>query len=258
MPIMLGHDRVGNGELPVLVMNDWIGDTSTWDGARPYLDTDRFSWIFTDLRGYGRSRGHSGEYTLREAASDVLTLADSLGFERFAIVGHSMSSLVAYHLAQHHAERIHRTVVLTPGPPAGFNVDDTTLSGMQAGAAADDATRIRILRSIWGNRLSERWVQFKAARWRATSDVAAVVAYIRMYARDGLPDKTAQLHGPVLAITGEQDSEPMRQAGVTQLLSPLCKDLTVTPLQDCGHYPMQESPPLVVTLIERFLLPDSS
>lgn len=253
---MLGYHRVGTGALPVVVMNDWLGDTSTWDAARDYLDVERFSWVFADLRGYGRSCELRGQYTVKEAASDVLELADHLGFVRFAIVGHSMSTLVAYQLAQHHPERLLRTVVLTPAPPAGFNVDAATLAAMEAGAAADDATRARILQRMWGDRLSEGWLRFKLGRWRASSDSNAVVRYIRMYARDGLPEPTAALHGPVLAVTGEQDSEVMRSSAVQQLLSPLCKQLTVTPLSQCGHYLMQEAPPLLVALVERFLTAD--
>ena len=45
----------------------------------------------------------------------------------------------------------------------------------------------------------------------------------------------------------------MRGDAVTQNLAPLCTYLTVTPLADVGHYPMQEMPPLTVALVERFL-----
>jgi hypothetical protein len=58
----------------------------------------------------------------------------------------------------------------------------------------------------------------------------------------------------VLAVTGEQDIEIMRQVSVTKLLAPVCERLTVTPLAECGHYPMQEAPPLLVAIIERFLV----
>lgn len=57
----------------------------------------------------------------------------------------------------------------------------------------------------------------------------------------------------MLAITGEQDVEPMRSAAVTRALSPMCGRLTVVPLADSGHYPMQEMPPLLVAHVERFL-----
>lgn len=45
----------------------------------------------------------------------------------------------------------------------------------------------------------------------------------------------------------------MRADAVRRALGPLCDDLTVTPLSDSGHYPMQEMPPLTVAIAERFL-----
>jgi 3-oxoadipate enol-lactonase len=254
---MIGHDKVGSGTLGVIVLNDWMCDTSTWDGARAYLDEDRFTWAFADLRGYGRSMGLQGEHTVAEAAADVVSLADALGWRRFAVVGHSMSTLVALHLAQHLPDRIARAVVLTPPPPTGFGVDDATLDALRATARGDDSKRVRTLTAMWGDRLSERWVQFKVARWRACADPEAVAGYTAMFARDGLPDPKAGIAVPVLAVTGEQDAPIMRSEAVTKLLTPLCEQLVVTPLVDCSHYPMQEAPPLLITILERFLAGDT-
>ena len=251
----LGHELVGAGPRHVVIMNDWLCDTSTWDGARVYLDRARFTFAFADLRGYGRSRGRRGAFTVEEAAADVLALADALSWARFAVVGHSMSTLVALHLAQKHAERIERVVVLTPPPPTGFGADDAQLASSRAVALADEATQLAYFTQRAGSRLSPAWTAFKAARWRATADPVAAAAYVAMYARDGLPDKAARISVPVLAITGEQDAPPMRRDAVTRALGALCDDLSVTPLADSGHYPMQEMPPLTVALIERFLGP---
>ncbi len=250
---MIGHEKVGAGAFKVIVLNDWMCDTSTWDGARAYLDLTGFTWAFADLRGYGRSMGIGGEFTVKEAAADVLELADALGWERFAIVGHSMSSLVALHLAQHRPERITRAVALTPPPPGGFGADDTTLERMRAVGRGDDELRLRAVK-MRGDRLSEQWIAFKVARWRACADPEAAAGYVAMFARDGLPDPAAKITVPLLAVTGEHDAEIMRREAVTKLLAPLCDVLTVSPLADCGHYPMQEAPPLLVTIVERFLL----
>jgi pimeloyl-ACP methyl ester carboxylesterase len=249
----LGHELFGSGPLPVVVLNDWLCDTSTWDGARPYLDGERFTWTFADLRGYGRSRGRTGRFTVTEAASDVIHLADARGWTRFAIVGHSMSSLVALHLAQHHAERITHAVVITPPPPTGFGADEAMLEGSRALALGDDAMRDAVLTHRISGRLSPGWAAYKAARWRATADPTAAAAYVAMFARDGLPDPTRRIEPSLLAITGEEDVEPMRSAAVTRALSPLCDRLTVVALAESGHYPMQEMPPLLVAHVERFL-----
>lgn len=252
-PDPIGHELVGSGPVCVVIMNDWLCDTSTWDAARAFLDGTRFTFAFADLRGYGRSRGRSGTFTVEEGAADVLTLADALGWRQFAIVGHSMSALIALQLAQHHADRIVRAVVLTPPPPAGFGADDAMLSASRGLALADDSTRLAFLSQRFGARLSPGWTTYKAARWRASADPAAAASYVEMFARDGLPDPTARIRVPVLAITGEQDAPPMRHEAVTQALGPLCDELVVTPLADSGHYPMQEMPPLTVALVERFL-----
>jgi 3-oxoadipate enol-lactonase len=249
----LGHELVGSGPKCVVVMNDWLCDTSTWDVARAFLDVARFTFAFADLRGYGRSRGRAGAFTLEEAALDVLALADALRWKQFSIVGHSMSSLIALHLAQHHDDRIERAVALTPPPLAGFGADDAAIAASRALALADDEARMDFFSRRFGERLSPGWATYKASRWRACAEPAAAAAYVTMFARDGLPHPTAPIRVPVLAITGEQDAPPMRREAVTLALSPLCDQLVVTPLADAGHYPMQEMPPLTVALVERFL-----
>lgn len=249
----IGHELIGGGPTRVVILNDWMCDTSTWDAARVFLDGDRFTFAFADLRGYGRSRARPGTYTLAEAASDVLALADALGWNRFAVVGHSMSALVALHLAQHHADRIPRAVVVTPPPPSGFGADDAVVAAIRGLALADDATRIAALQDRFGPQMSPAWATFKAARWRVSAEPEAVAGYVTMFARDGLPDPAAPIAIPVLAITGERDVPPMRAEAVAQCLGPLCAQLVVTPLADSGHYPMQEVPPLTVSLVEAFL-----
>jgi pimeloyl-ACP methyl ester carboxylesterase len=252
----IGHELFGSGLLPVIVLNDWFCDTSTWDGARSYLDRTRFTWVFTDLRGYGRSRGRSGAFNVIEAAADVIGLASARGFERFAIIGHSMSTLVALHLAQNYPERITHAVAITPPPPTGFGADDAMLEGARSLALGDDAMRAEMLKERFGTRLSPGWAAFKIERWRETADPSAAAAYVAMFARDGMPDRTKRITRPVLAIAGEQDMAPMRSAAVRQALTPLCDRLEVVPLADSGHYPMQEMPPLLVAHVERFLSVD--
>ena len=249
---MIGYETVGSGPRLVVVMNDWLGDTSSWDGARPYLDGEAFTWIFADLRGYGRSRELSGEHTVEEAAGDVVAMARAAQWKRFAIVGHSMSSLVALHLGQH-SELVDRVIVLTPAPPRGFGVDDARLAAMRALAQGNATEQLAWLRSRSGDELSEGWLRLKVARWRASAAPDVVAAYASMFAQRGLPHPEAPVKKPVLAVTGEKDVDVMRTAQVTGLLSAICSDLVVVPLADCGHYPMQEAPPRLVAVVERFL-----
>jgi len=250
---MIGHTTAGGGPRAVVVLHDWLGDTSSWDGARAYLDCVDFTWTFADLRGYGRSKGQAGHFTVEEAAADVIDLADSLGWEQFSIVGHSMSCLVALLLAQQRADRIDRSIVLTPPPPTGFGADEARLELLRGVARGDDSKRMSFLRSRNGDRLPEGWFRRKVERWRSGADPEAVAGFVAMFASRGLPDPGSAIAGPVLAVTGEQDVEPMRGEAVARVLTPICSRLFVKSLADCGHYPMEEAPPLLVSIMESFL-----
>jgi len=254
---ILGHEKLGSGSVHIIVMNDWMSDTSSWDPAKPYLDLEEFTWVFADLRGYGKSKTLPGPFDIKQSATDILALVDHLGWRKFSIVGHSMSTWVATELAQHHKERVDRAVVLTPPPPAGFGADETTLEALRNLAYFDDERRIEALSRMRGERLSKGWLKFKVARWTAGSFPDAVAGYTRMFGI-GLPDPQTLVDLPVLAITGEDDTEVMRSASVSKLLGPIVRNLTVVPFAQCGHYPMQEAPPLTVATVERFLRGDET
>lgn len=250
---MLGFDTIGTGARRALVLNDWLCDTSTWDPARPYLDREKISWAFADLRGYGRSRERAGEHTVEEAAADALAVADALGWSTFTIVGHSMSTIVALHLAQQFSKRIDRAALLCPPPPASFGYDDETLERLVAVAKGDDAHRARALAVMLAGPMPDGWRRFKIDRWRATSDPDAVAGYLPLFGRRGLPDRATTIACPVLAITGEQDAPPMRSAATKANLERLCPALEVIAFAECGHYPMQEMPPRLVGAVEAFI-----
>ena len=127
------------------------------------------------------------------------------------------------------------------------------LEQMRKIALGDDELRTAALRGMWGDRVTPEWVAYKVARWRAVSDPQAVAEYSTMFGKDGIPEPSVRVRVPVLAVTGELDAPPMRQDAVLQSLTPMCEKLTVIPLAQCGHYPMQEMPPLLVTTVERFL-----
>ncbi len=250
---MLGFRAIGAASRRILVLNDWLCDTTTWDPTQPYLDEDSFAWTFVDLRGYGRSRRQSGTFVVEESAADVIALADHHGWTRFTIVGHSMSTLVATHLAQTHPTRIERVVLVTPPPPTGFGYDDATHARLKEVALGDDARRTKALEVMVGDRLGAEWLRFKVKRWGETADREAVAAFIAMFGVRGLPDTQTKVTCPVLAITGEHDAPPMRREGVARWLEGLCPRSTLVSIAESGHYPMQETPPLFAAAVQRFL-----
>lgn len=76
-----------------------------------------FTVVIPDLRGYGDSskpadgNGHSA-YSKRAMSLDQVELMRSLGFEKFAVVGHDRGGRVAHRMALDNAGAVERVVVL--------------------------------------------------------------------------------------------------------------------------------------------------
>ncbi len=87
-------EEVGDG-FPLVVLHGGPGLDHTL--FRPWLDSlgDEFRLRYVDERGQGRSeRTDPGTLTLDVFARDVDLLAEALGLERFALLGHSFGAII--------------------------------------------------------------------------------------------------------------------------------------------------------------------
>ncbi|MES2452076.1 MAG: alpha/beta hydrolase [Pseudomonadota bacterium] len=94
----------------------------TWHKVAPTL-AERFTVIATDLRGYGDSAKPPGgdnhaTYSKRTMAADQVAVMRSLGFDRFAVVGHDRGARVAHRMALDHPEQVTRLVLIDIAPTA--------------------------------------------------------------------------------------------------------------------------------------------
>src|SRR5919199_5372432 len=87
-------EELGSG-FPLIVLHGGPGfDHSMF---RPYLDplADEFRLLYVDERGQGRSdRVDPSTLSLEVFARDVDLLAEALGLDRFALLGHSFGAIV--------------------------------------------------------------------------------------------------------------------------------------------------------------------
>ncbi|MGE0820261.1 MAG: alpha/beta fold hydrolase [Candidatus Nanopelagicales bacterium] len=73
--------------------------------------------VAPDLRGRGRSSDLPGPAGLRQHADDLARVLDHLGLERVVVAGHSMGGLVSVVMADRHADRVERLVLVDGGLP---------------------------------------------------------------------------------------------------------------------------------------------
>jgi pimeloyl-ACP methyl ester carboxylesterase len=249
MPV-LGHTIFGEGPSPVLVLHDWLGDRRNYEPMHPYLDARKHTYAFADFRGYGSSRDIRGGYSLDEAMADSLALADTLGWERFHLVGHSMSSLIVQECAARAPARLRSLSVLCPILPTGMNTPAEIIEFLESVGEIEELRRTAFAPQ-WGKRLSPQWAKFKLERWREAAEPAAAKAYARMYCEERV-SSDAGSHLPLLAVVGEFDHEPFTEPTVRKGMQAFYRNAEIQLAPSAGHYPMQETPVALATLLERF------
>lgn len=79
--------------------------------------SDKYKVVVCDARNHGQSP-HSDEMSFRLMAEDVIELADDLGIEKFALLGHSMGGKTAFVLSELFPERLTHLVIADIAPKA--------------------------------------------------------------------------------------------------------------------------------------------
>ena len=110
------HAARGGSGPPVLLLHGYPQTHAMWHRVAPRL-AESSTVVCPDLRGYGDSAKPSSDasheaYSKRVMAGDQLELMRSLGFERFALVGHDRGARVARRLALDHPDAVSRLAVL--------------------------------------------------------------------------------------------------------------------------------------------------
>lgn len=242
---------VGNGPHPVIVLHGWFGDCRAFAPMEEALSGNEFTYIFMDYRGYGGMYSTTGAYTIDEIATDALTLATSLGFDSFSLVGHSMGGMAIERMAILAPERVRMLIPVAPVPSCGVIFDQVRQS-LFHGAAESIENRKTIIDRSTGGRLSSSWVDWKARYSMEHSSRTAFAAYLNAWSNTNFSSEVKGLPHKVRVLIGEHD--PTFHANLirsTYLSWYPQSQLEIFP--NAGHYPMNEVPIALATSMERFL-----
>ena len=245
------HVTVGSGAHHGLALHGWFGSARGWGTLPDYLDGSAYTYVFMDLRGYGDRQQVPGEFTMAEAASDAIALADELGWERFSMIGHSMSGQAIQHVLLRFPGRVRRLVALNPIPATGIRFDDEGWA-LFSGAAESREYRSVITTITTGNRLPSAFVDQIVQHSLDNSTPEAVAAYLTSWANTDISRQVKGHQTAIKVIIGEHDPA-MSVPVMEQTWLKFYPGAELEVLSNAGHFPMYETPAALAASIEEFL-----
>lgn len=251
--IAVDIDTPTGGGDAVLMIHGLGGTSNTWTplmGAFAHNEVIRF-----DLPGSGRSTRLDGPLSMDGYVQAALRVLSSKGVERAHILGHSMGTIVAFHMAAREPKMVRSLALFGPllCPP------DAARPNIRARAAKARGEGVPGMAAI-----AETLVQAAtSAETKAKRPVA--IAYVREslmrqdpegYARscealaDAQPADPAKIGCPTLLMTGDEDGVAPPQ--VVRALGEKIAGAQVEVLRGCGHWTPVEKPEECMDALRRF------
>ena len=235
----LTYDDAGSGETLVLIHGHPF-DRTLW---APQLAALRSSFrvVAPDLRGFGHSMVTPGQVTMREYATDIEELLDTLDVTRAAVVGLSMGGLVAMEMstanpARYWALGLVATTAEPPSPP------DRKIREERADATERDGMSVLVDYMHTGlySSTCPPAVRARVDAMMAAAPPAGAAAALRGRAqRPDYRPLLRMLDIPALVVAGTAD--PWSNAEVTaEIISCLRRPELVT-IDGSGHLPNLEA-----------------
>ncbi len=115
------HVRAGGPSdgVPVLLLHGFPQHGGMYDRVTPALHDRGFRTYAPDQRGYSPFESTVDAFRMPNLVADMVALLDELGVERAHVVGHDWGSVVGWHLAGSHVDRVRTfTALAVPHPEA--------------------------------------------------------------------------------------------------------------------------------------------
>ncbi len=254
---------------PLVLMHGGPGlDYTTLSSLEPLAD--QFTLIFYDHRANGRSSGVTESMTWDNLTQDADAIRESLGFDEWAVLGHSFGGQVALEYALRYRERISKLILLDTGADQRLSLVNAPEILRKRGFS--QATVQAVRRFFTGDLRPEevrpavmkfmKAYFYKFGLWelpRALLEAshmklrpeAVVFGFSRLVKDWSVMDRLGEIDIPTLVMGGRFDFlfPPEHQAIVADRMP----DARLEVIENAGHNPHVEQQDEVIQILRAFL-----
>lgn len=256
----------GQGD-PLLLMHGGPGLDHTT--LLPLLSlAERYTLVFYDHRCNGRSMGADvSSMTWDNLVADAEALRQALGFERWAVVGHSFGGHVALEYALRHPERISHLILMDTSADTWWSRENAAQLLAKRGYSHGAVEAVQ--RFFHGDYAPEEFfslfMKFGKAyfyRFNLKANMSAgdamefrpdahIFAGSRLLDGWSVMDRLWEIETPALVVAGRQDF--LFPPECVAILADRLPDARLAIIERAGHNPQAERPAETLAAIESFL-----
>jgi pimeloyl-ACP methyl ester carboxylesterase len=251
--------EAGAGGRPLLLVHGFTGSKADFADHLDALAAGGWHVVAPDLPGHGESHPDGATFGFDAYASVLLALADDLGWDRFALLGHSMGGMVAQHLALLAPERLSALVLMDTSPDR--IAIDPELVALACDVVSKDglAALLEVQRAMGspldtdsGRELRARpgWAAEQDRRFLACSPQMYVTMARLLTSAPSRADELSRLAVPTLVLVGSEDGllrEP------SERLAAAIPGARLAVVPGAGHSPQVEAPAAWFAALTEFL-----
>jgi len=271
--VMLHFVTAGKGP-PIVLLHGWPQTWYEWRHIIPAL-AEHFTVVAPDMRGLGDSSRPSTGYDKKTVAHDIWQLmSETLGYDRFHLVGHDWGGPTAFALAAAHADAIDTLTIIDVVIPGGsgdfseggrrwhhqFHITPDLPEALVAGRERMYLQWFYQTFAYRSGAIDDAALDEFARTYSQPGAMRAGFAYYREMAQDARENAALlgtgfRLAMPVLAIGGGVSYPHGRGRGgdVEASLRQVATNVSGHVLPECGHFVPEEQPEALTQLLLGFL-----
>ncbi len=248
---------MGKGDPPLILAHGFTDHGLCWLRLADELATSR-RVIMYDARGHGRSEAPPGGYSRQELAEDLVALAEALGVDRPAIMGHSMGADTAAWAGALAPSRF--SGIILEDPPwnpdlyAQSDADRAERADHEKARAVTNRERDVSELEAWIRERNPGWHPTECRTWaeaKALMDPRAtrVIASTRVPWRELMP----RIRCPVLLLTGDNALGALTTPTVADEVVRIGNDVQHVHIGGAGHSVHRDQFAAVLAAVRTFL-----
>jgi pimeloyl-ACP methyl ester carboxylesterase len=275
------REREGGGQ-KILLIHGNMTYSKHWDLVYENIDA-KYKVYAVDLRGFGQSTYNNLIMSIKDFSDDVKLFVDAIGLKDFAIVGWSTGGAVSMQFVADFPGYCNKLILLASESTRGYpfdgklnendeprrfitheeiKMDVTKTIPVQT---AYDTNNTELLRLIWNAviythnqppaELYEKYLQDMRTQRNLAEVHHSNNTFNISHHHNGLVEgngKVMDINVPVLVLRGERDYVVTAEM-TNEILEDLGSKAKFIELKNCGHSPLVDDLPQLLTVITEFL-----